>query len=333
MRWLTISIVFLCFTAQAQDSVAATGEKSNPEATATIRISGDPAISALLERWERNFHRVHTAVKFENRLTGPASAMAGLYTDVADIAFTGHELLTSESMAFEWIFHYKALAIEVLSGSLDDHYFAPVFFVSNKNPLSSLTLDQAESVLGCEGRNGKPARTWGDLGVAGEWADKPIHVYAYQTESELGVFIRRKVLSNSYKWNCDMATFPPAGHPLNPRQDESVHILSALRRDTYGIAVANARYTTPDVKIVHLASSGADQTIPPSPQNIIDRRYPLARPFFVYLNREPGKPIRPEIAAFLRFMLSREEQQGVLKDGSFLPLSDAVAREQLAKLD
>src|SRR5262245_23600412 len=135
MRWLTISIVFLCFTAQAQDSVAAIGEKSNPEASATIRISGDPAISALLEKWERKFHRVHTGVKFENRLTGPASAMAGLYTDVADIAFAGHELLTSESMAFEWIFHYKALAIEVLSGSLDDHYFAPVFFVSNKNPL------------------------------------------------------------------------------------------------------------------------------------------------------------------------------------------------------
>ena len=330
MPWLTICIVLLCFTAQGQDS---TQEKSNAEASATIRISGDPAISALLEDWQSQFHRVHTGVTFENRLTGPASAMAGLYTAVADIAFAGHELLTSESMAFEWIFHYRPLAIEVVSGSLDGRYFAPVFFVSNKNPLPGLTLEQAESVLGCASQDSKPARNWGDLGIAGAWADKPIHVYAYQTESELGVFIRRKVLQNSYKWNCEMATFHPPGNPLNPGQDESADILSALRRDTYGIAVSNVRYATPEVKIVPLASWGADQTIPPSPQNIIDRRYPLVRPFFVYLNREPGKPVRPEIAAFLRFVLGKEGQQRVLKDGSFLPLSDVVAGKELAKLD
>lgn len=333
MRWLTLTIVLLCFAAHAQDSGITTGEKSNAEAGATIRISGDPAISALLEKWQREFNRLHTEVKFENRLTGPASAMAGLYSNVVDIAFAGHELLTSESMAFEWIFHYKPLTIEVISGSLDGQYFAPAFFVSNENPLSALTIEQAASVFGCERRDGKPARTWGDLGVTGEWADKPIHVYAYQTESELGVFIRRKVLKNSYKWNCDMATFPSAGAQSNPRQDGSADILSALRRDTYGIAVSNVGYGTPDVKILPLADSDAEHAFPPSPQNIIGRQYPLTRPFFVYLNREPGKPVRTEIAAFLRFVLSREGQQAVLKDGSFLPLSDSVARAQLGKLD
>jgi phosphate transport system substrate-binding protein len=70
-----------------------------------------------------------------------------------------------------------------------------------------------------------------------------------------------------------------------------------------------------------------------STQSIIDRQYPLARPFFVYLNRTPGKPASDAVSSFLRFVLSREGQQEVISSGSYLPLSESVSHEQLRKLD
>jgi phosphate transport system substrate-binding protein len=323
--------MFLCVGAWAQQTRVETHSK--PEGHAhTIRVTGDPAIAKLLNDWERQFRVEHPEVTFTNRLAGPASSMAGLYTGTADLAFAGHELLTSESMAFEWIFHYKALPIEVSSGSLDGPNFAPAFFVAASNPLSALTLAQADSVLGCEHRvRGKVVRTWGDLGLTGDWSDKPIHIYGYDPESEIGVFIRRKVLNNDYKWNCEVTTFGGLAH--SAADGASKEILQALRADRYGLAISNVRYTSADLKTVPLARPDESQPVALSAENLVTGQYPLARPFFVYINRKPGQPADEVLSAFLRFVLSREGQQQVAESGTFLPLSDAVAHKQAGKLE
>jgi phosphate transport system substrate-binding protein len=53
----------------------------------------------------------------------------------------------------------------------------------------------------------------------------------------------------------------------------------------------------------------------------------------IYIHREPGKPVEPRVKEFLRYILSREGQQAVVKDGSYLPLTAELIREQLKKLD
>lgn len=295
----------------------------------TIRITGDPAIARLLNRWEDQFRIQHGNVTFENRLSGPASAMAGLYTKAADLAFVGHELLTSESMAFEWIFHYKALPIEVTSGSLDGPSFAPEFFVNAGNPLSALTMTQARAVLGCS----SPAvSTWGDLGLQGEWADKRIHLYSYDPESELGIFIRRKILQNSYKWNCEMKIFDDGTREARA-DSASGQIIEALREDRYGLGIANVRDASGEVKGLALADSDPTSGVALSKQSIIARQYPLARPFFAYINRPPGAAANDSVSAFLHFILSKDGQRQVVSSGEYLPLSEASALEQLKKLN
>ena len=326
---VALAWLFLCVGAWAQQATVEPHPKPQSPAR-TIRVTGDPVIAKLLTAWEQQFRAEHPDVTFANRLTGPASSMAGLYTGTADLAFAGHELLTSESMAFEWIFHYKALPIEVSSGSLDGPSFAPAFFVAASNPLSALTLAQAESVLGCE-RPGKLVRAWGDLGLTGEWADKPIHVYGFNPESEIGVFIRRKVLNNNYKWNCEVKTFGGLTH--RDVDSASKEILQALRADRYGLAISNARYASSDLKMIPLARADESQPVALSRENIVAGQYPLTRPFFVYVNRKPGTPADEAVSAFLRFVLSREGQRQAADSGTFLPLSDAVAHEQAGKLE
>jgi phosphate transport system substrate-binding protein len=71
----------------------------------------------------------------------------------------------------------------------------------------------------------------------------------------------------------------------------------------------------------------------PSEKSFQDRSYPMVRSIYIYLNRKPGTPVEPKLREFLRFVLSREGQQIVADNASYLPLTAAVVREQLGKLD
>ena len=70
--------------------------------------------------------------------------------------------------------------------------WAPVIFVNSSNPLTHLTMKQLDQVFGAERTGGysgykwvsaaaRPAseniRTWGQLGLIGEWADRQIQTY------------------------------------------------------------------------------------------------------------------------------------------------------------
>jgi len=48
---------------------------------------------------------------------------------------------------------------------------------------------------------------------------------------------------------------------------------------------------------------------------------------------EPGKPVDPKVDEFLRFILSQEGQDCVQREGRYLPLTAAVVRDQLKKLE
>ena len=61
-------------------------------------------------------------------------------------------------------------------------------------------------------------------------------------------------------------------------------------------------------------------------------KYPLNRFLFLYINRGPGKPLDPLTREFVKFILSREGQEVVVKDG-YLPLSADIVKQELAKLE
>jgi phosphate transport system substrate-binding protein len=44
-------------------------------------------------------------------------------------------------------------------------------------------------------------------------------------------------------------------------------------------------------------------------------------------------PIDPKVKEFLRYLLSREGQQVVVRDGRYLPLSAVAAQKEMRKLD
>ena len=301
-----------------------------------IRIWGNDAMEGVARRWAEGFRQYQPDISFETRLMGTGTAMAGLYTGVADLAFMGRPSTPKEIMAFEWVFRYKPEALEILTGSLDVSGESPALgvFVHKDNPISGLTLEQLDAIFSCEHRRGPASiRTWGELGLKGEWADKPITAYFYDAETGTASFFRDVVLRGSYKWNWEhINEFRDLRTPDGSIYDSSRQIAEALTKDRYGIGVSTRRYALPELKLIRLASHEGGPYYLPTAENLVERKYPLTRVVYVYLNREPGKPLDPKLKEFLRYILSREGQAEVLSEKVFLHLCKEALLEQLNKL-
>ena len=108
-----------------------------------------------------------------------------------------------------------------------------------------------------------------------------------------------------------------------------------LSNNRYGIAwtVMPQAKDVSGIKVIAVAPREGGAYVMPSKESFQDRTYPLVRSIYIFLNRPPGKPLDPKLKEFLRYVLSREGQETVEMNGSYLPLSAAVVREQLQKLD
>jgi phosphate transport system substrate-binding protein len=310
--------------------------QAKTQVSGTIRTWGNDEMSAVMSGWERGFHQYHPEVRFEDRLMGPASAMAGLYTSTADLALMGHELRIEESMAFEWVFQYKALPVEVATAGFGEHiHNAPLaVFVNRENPLSQMTLAQLDGAFGSEHKRGAGnLRKWGDLGLTGSWAEQPIRLYGYDPATEAGLYFRQFALGDSYKWNCDVREFPDRQQADGKVIDAGQDILQTLASDKYGLAYSKLLYATKDVKALALSTDEKGPFLGPTRDGLRDRKYPLARAMTVYVNRKPGAPMTPALKEFLGFILSREGQEIIVREGGYLPLTSEVAREQIRKLE
>jgi phosphate transport system substrate-binding protein len=337
-RYLS-SFILIALTAlncRAQDINSLPRYQSKETVSGMIRVWGDDRMETLMSYWQEGFRKFHPDVRFETKLMGTGTGMAGLYTGVADLALMGRDSTSSEIMAFEWVFRYKPLGIEVTTGSLNvpGKTFAVTVFVHKDNPLSKLTLTQLDAIFGSEHLRGpRNIRTWGELGLTGDWKDKPIHPYGYDVETGTGWFFRQAVFKGSDKWNCDVKEFADAKRLDGADVDAGGRILGALAQDRYGIAYSNLGFMNQQVKPIAIATSDGGPFHEATKDNLIQRKYPLTRAASIYMNRAPGKKLDPKVQEFLCYVLSKEGQQQVVREGDFLPLTEEIIREQLRKMD
>lgn len=306
-----------------------------------IRIWGHgnsrlPWMRNLVTLWEEGFRKFHPGITVRYEMHGTSSGIPSLFTGIGDIAILGEEILPEAAAAFERAKHYPPLGVEICTGSVDVRNFdyAQMFFVHKDNPLAQLTLAQLDAVFGSEHRRSREnIRTWGQLGLKGEWADKPITPYGWAITDSFGAFLQTALLGGSHRWNNELREFIHINRPDGTTHDHGQQILDSLARDRHGIAVSNIRYAGPDVKPLALGLRPEGPFIAVSKQTLVERRYPLTRTIPAVVDRPPGLPLEPKVREFLRFLLSREGQQVVNQDGRYLPLAADFAATQLGKLD
>lgn len=329
--------------------------KPEQEVSGTIREWGSNylADSPLASYWESEFKKYQPGVKFEDHLETSEHAISALIMGVSDLGPMGRQIMWDEQLAFERQFGHLPLGIVVMTGSYDVSGWNPAIgvFVNKENPISRLTLKQLDGIFGAP-RTGawralgwdeslargpdKNIRTWGQLGATGAWADKPIHVFGYNLEYHFSQEIETRAFGGvTNKWNENLIEYANKVNPDGTLKLANQMMMEDLSKDPYAIAYAAGatRVMLPQVKALDLASDDNGPYYSLNIENVQSRNYPMFADVFFFLNRDPKKPVDPKLKEYLRFILSQEGQQQVVRDGKYLPLTVEVAREQLKKLE
>jgi len=327
------------------------------QVSGTIRNFGF-GLGGVLKLWEDEFRKIHPGVAFVDNLPTSDAAIPALVTGVTDLAPDGGEPAITEALSFFEVYGYPPLDITVASGAFDveGKSNGPVILVHKDNPITQVSMDQLDGIFGAgrtagmrgfqwtpsDGRGPeRDIRTWGQLGLKGEWAAKPIQTYGH-APSGTTRFFQWKAMGNGDKWNPNYREYVETGSKMIADEDKAAQRLglqsmlrNELARDRHGIAwtVMPQAKGIDGLKVIAVMPRGADRAVAPSKETFQDRSYPMVRSIYIYLNRKPGTPIDPKLREFLRYILSREGQEVVDRNGSYLPLPAAVAAEQRRKLD
>ncbi|MDE2486321.1 MAG: phosphate ABC transporter substrate-binding protein [Alphaproteobacteria bacterium] len=323
--------------------------------TGTIRLAGSNYITdgPLGAYWAAAFARFQPGARIAWDMRTAFAAVPALAFKASDIGI-GRKVTFAELELFERYANHDPVEVTIATGSYDVPGWNPGFgiVVNADNPISKITMDQLDGIFGAERSGGwegtswrpqyargpeKNIRTWGQLGLTGAWADKPIHVYGLNLRYHQATEMSDKILRGSDKWNEQLRVY--ANYVSKDGKLER-GLNDDLAADKYGIAYIAAPTTTltrdravPHLKILKLARTAAGPYVPYTLETLHDRSYPLFDEIYAYADRTPGKPLDPKVVEFLRFMVSQEGQREVMRDGKYLPLTAEVARAQMAKLD
>ncbi len=279
-----------------------------------LKSIGSDTLNNLMTLWTEGFRSRYPGVKIAIEGKGSSTAPPALIEGTAQLAPMSREMKSKEIEDFEKKFGYKPSVVRTAIDSL-------AVFVHRDNPIKCLSLKQLDAIFSKTKKGGfdKDIKTWGDLGLTGEWADKPISIYG------------RNSASGTYAFFKDVALFHGDYKDTVKEQPGSSAVVQAIASDKYAIGYSGVGYKTADVRTVPLSVKEGEKCFEAIAQNAYTGDYPLARFLYIYLNKPPNKQIDPLISEFVKFVFSKEGQTVVVKDG-FYPVSKSLADEDLKNL-
>lgn len=295
-----------------------------------FNLVGADVMDEITLGWAKLFREAYPRLSVTMEARASGSGGPALVEGKAHAAPVGRELLPAEEKAFEDKFGYKPLAIKVATGSVGSlgKTAASIILVDKDNPVKGLTLDQLDAIYSkTRNRGHADIANWGDLGLTGDWASRPIHLYGLKSPNGIEWFFKINVMEmGDYKDNIEFVKGQGFTHAFTvAAQDMATH--------PGGLTYALMANVTPNVKIVPLAEKAGQPFVLPTVQTVYTHQYPLSRYVYIFVNKKPGQPIEPKTKEFLKLVLSRQGQDVVAKEGVYIPLTPEVAREELAKLE
>jgi phosphate transport system substrate-binding protein len=320
--------------------------------TGTLRVCGNNYVgdSPLGGWWKDAFERYQPDIKIEYNLPSAAIAIPCMYFGLADIGIN-HEPSFYDYLGHLRLKGYEPTGFSVLTGSYDYVGWQNniVIIVNKDNPITRITMKQLDGVFGSvrdggwagstwhpEMSRGPEAdiRTWGQLGLSGEWANKRISPHGYALRYATAIEFSNKVLQSSDKWNGDLHTYANYKRPDGTTYLEADQIFDHVRKDPAAIGYARYHQGFPkDIKILAVAQTEQGPSVEYNIDTVQNRSYPLVGDQSFWVSVKPGTKMDPKAREFIRFVLSQEGQELVQRDGKYLPLTAEIARAELKKLD
>lgn len=269
---------------------------------------GSDTLNNLMTFWGEDFKNIYPAVTVEIEGKGSSTAPPALIAGTAQVGPMSRKMKAEEIDAFEKKYGYKPRLVAVAIDAL-------AVYVHKDNPIQSLTLQQVDSIFSStRKRGGQDVSNWGQLGLTGEWAKKPISLYGRNSASGTYGFFKELAFKNGdYKGSVK-------------EQPGSASVVQGVENELGGIGYSGIGYKTSGVRAVPIADrAGPIEATQPNAETFT---YPISRYLYIYINVNPSSGPDPLVREFVRFILSKNGQDDTIKDGYF-PLPAKKAEEYL----
>lgn len=275
---------------------------------------GSDTLGSLSKLWADGLRELYPSVKIEIESKGSATAPPALVDGTSQLGPMSRPMKNQEVEAFTSKFGYKPSRFRVAVDAL-------AVYVNKDNPIQCLTLQQVDRIFSKTrwGSGGDNAKTWGDVGLAGDWATQSITLYGRNAASGTHDYFKESVLYNGdFKDEVK-------------EQPGSAEVVKMVAGDRFAIGYSGIGYETDGVRAVPLAVSAGRHCYDTSPEAAYANDYPVARYLYIYLNKNPNQPLDPLLAETVKYILSKDGQTRTIQ-GGFYPITKSDRLKDLEAL-
>jgi phosphate transport system substrate-binding protein len=307
---LTAVSVFSAASMAAIDAALPTYEKTSG-VSGNLSSVGSDTLANMMTLWAEEFKHIYPNVNIQIQAAGSSTAPPALTEGTSQFGPMSRKMKPNEVEAFEKHYGYQPTAIRVAIDAL-------AVFVHKDNPIKGLSIAQIDSIFSSTNKcGGDEANRWGQLGLDGNWKEKDIQLYGRNSVSGTYGYFKEKALCNGdFKANVN-------------EQPGSASVVQSVSQSLNAIGYSGIGYKTAGVRALAISKKGGE-LIAATPENAASGTYPLSRYLYVYINKHPNKELSPMDREFIRYVLSKQGQQVVEKDG-YVPLPRSVVAKDLEK--
>ena len=288
--------------------------KPSPGVSGSIKSVGSDTMNNLMTLWSEGFMKYYPSVRVEIEGKGSSTAPPALISGTATFGPMSRAMKPNEIDAFEKKYGYKPVQMGTSIDML-------AVYVNKDNPIKGLTLPQADAIFSSTRKLGykENIRTWGQVGLSGDWSNAPISIYGRNSASGTYGYFKKNVLGEGdYKSSVK-------------EQPGSSSVVQGVASDKFGIGYSGIGYKTADVHAIPLAKEDGADMVPAEAEYAYSGDYPLARFLYLSVNYKPGSQLDPLRREFIKFIFSKQGQEAVIKDGYF-PISASLSKKMLSQV-
>lgn len=272
---------------------------------------GSDTLNNLMTLWSEGFRGFYPNVAVQIQGAGSGTAPPALVEGTAQFGPMSRPMRGTEIEEFEARYGYPPIPMR---GAID----GIGVFVHKDNPIECLSMQQVDAIFSSTRSGGADAAitTWGEAGLTGDWADRPVAMYG------------RNSASGTYGYFREVALFGGDYSPEVREQPGSSTVIQGVASDIGGIGYSGIGYATADVRAVAISAEPGGECFEPSAEHAGSGAYPIARFLYIYMNVDPNADLEPLRAEFVRYVYSQEGQADVIRAG-FIPVVKAIADADL----
>lgn len=279
----------------------------------TISSVGSDTLASLITLWAQEFHNIYPNINMQIQASGSSTAPTALTEGTSQFGPMSRPMKAKEIEAFERQYGYPPVSLKVAIDAIG-------IFVHKDNPIKGLNFEQLDAIFSSTMQCGgtEPLERWQQLGIQSDWARLGFQLFGRNSVSgTYGYFKQHALCGGDFKRGVN-------------EQPGSASVVQSVASSINSIGYSGIGYQVSKARLLPLARKGSDY-VEPTRQNILTGRYPLARYLYLYVNKDPLKPLPVSEAEFLKFIFSKQGQLGVEKEG-YVSLSSEVAKSELKKV-